>query len=54
MCIFVLDLDPTNSAFGLGFEDFRWNPSFLVELSCDLIPGDLVGLKAQVLGHSIS
>jgi hypothetical protein len=27
--IFVLDLD---SIFGLGFEDFGWNPSFLVEL----------------------
>jgi hypothetical protein len=27
--IFVLDLD---SIFGLRFEDFGWNPSFLVEL----------------------
>jgi hypothetical protein len=48
----VLDLDPFNSGFGLGFEDFEWNPSFLVELS-DSIPGDLVSLRFQVLGHSI-
>jgi hypothetical protein len=32
-CIFMLDLDPSNSGFGLGFEDFGWTPSFLVELS---------------------
>jgi hypothetical protein len=31
-CIFVLDLDPSNSGFGLGFDNFGWNPSFLVEL----------------------
>jgi hypothetical protein len=31
VCIFVLDLDPSNSGFGLGFEDFGWNPSVLVE-----------------------
>jgi hypothetical protein len=30
--IFVADLDPSNSGFGLGFEDFGWNPTFLVEL----------------------
>jgi hypothetical protein len=27
---------------------------FLVELGCNSIPGDLVGLKTQVLGHNIS
>jgi hypothetical protein len=30
--IFVLDLDPSNSGFGLGFEDFGWFHSFFVEL----------------------
>jgi hypothetical protein len=32
LCIFALDLGPSNSRFGLGFEDFEWNPSFLVEI----------------------
>jgi hypothetical protein len=50
LCIFVLDLDPSNSGFVLGFEDFGWNPSFLVELGCDSIPGNLVCLTPQVLG----
>jgi hypothetical protein len=53
LCIFVLDLDPSNSGFGLGFEDFGWNPSFLVELGCDSIPSDLLRLRSQVLGYSI-
>jgi hypothetical protein len=34
-------------------EGFDWNPSFLVELGCESIPGDLVRLRAQVLVHSI-
>jgi hypothetical protein len=38
MCIFVLDLDPSNFEFGLILEDFGWNPSFFVELGCDSIP----------------
>jgi hypothetical protein len=50
----VLDHDPSNSEFGLRLKDFGWNPSFLVELSCDSIPDDLVRLRAQVLGYSIS
>jgi hypothetical protein len=53
-CIFVLDHDPSNSEFGIGLKDFGWNPSFLVELGCDSIPGDLVRLRSQVLGHNIS
>jgi hypothetical protein len=54
LCIFVLDLDPPISGFGLQLKDFGWNPSFLVELGCDLIPGDLVHLSSQVLRYSIS
>jgi hypothetical protein len=53
-CIFVLDHDPSNSEFGLRLKDFGWNPSYLVELGCDSIPDDLVHLRSQVLGYSIS
>jgi hypothetical protein len=52
--IFVLDLDPSNSGFGLGFVDFGWNPNFLAELGGDSIPGVVVRLRTQVLGYSIS
>jgi hypothetical protein len=52
--LFVLDLDPSNSGFGLGFEDFGWNLSLLVELDCDSIPGVLFRLRSQVLGYGIS
>jgi hypothetical protein len=54
LCIFVLDHDPLISGFGLRLKDFGWNPSFLVELGCDSIPDDLVRLRSQVLGYSIS
>jgi hypothetical protein len=50
LCIFVLDHDPSISGFGLRLKDSGWNPSFLVELGCDSIPGDLVRLRAQVWG----
>jgi hypothetical protein len=43
-CIFVLDLDPPKSEFGPRLKDFGWNNS---------IPGVLVRLRTQVLGHSI-
>jgi hypothetical protein len=46
----VLGLDPSNSGLVLGFENFGWNPSFLVKLSCDLIPGDLVHLRCKFWG----
>jgi hypothetical protein len=49
----MLDLDPSNSEFDLGFEDFGWNPRFFVELGCDSIPDDLVGSRPHVLGYSI-
>jgi hypothetical protein len=48
--MFVLDLDTSNSELALRFEDFSWNPSFLVELGCDSIPGNLVCLRSQVWG----
>jgi hypothetical protein len=51
---FVLDHDPSISGFGLRLKNFDWNPSFLVDLGCDSIPGDLVCLWSQDLGHSIS
>jgi hypothetical protein len=51
--ILVLDDDPSISGFGLRLKDFGWNPSFLVELGSRSILGDLVGLRQQVLGHSI-
>jgi hypothetical protein len=54
LCIFVLDLDPPISGFGLCLKNFGWNPSFLVELGCDLIPNDLIHLRSQVLGYRIS
>jgi hypothetical protein len=54
LCIFVLDLDPPISDFGLRLKDFSWNPSFMVELSCDSIPSDLVCLRSPDLEHSIS
>jgi hypothetical protein len=34
-------------------EGFQLEPSFLVELGCDSMLGDLVRLWSQVLGHSI-
>jgi hypothetical protein len=54
LCIIVLNLDPSNPELALEFEDSGWNPSFLVELGCDLILNDLVCLRSQVLGYSIS
>jgi hypothetical protein len=53
LCIFVLDLDPSNSGFCLHFEDFAWNPGFLVELGLLSITSDLVCLRLQVFGYSI-
>jgi hypothetical protein len=53
LCIFVLDLDSSNAGFGLRFEDFSWNPSFVLELGSLSIPDDLVCLRPQVFGHSI-
>jgi hypothetical protein len=50
----VLDHNPSNSEFGLQFKDFGWNPSFLVELSCNLISDILVPLRAQILGCILS
>jgi hypothetical protein len=53
LCIFVLDLDPSNSRFDLRFQDFGWNPGFLVELGLWSIPSVLIGLRLQVFGYSI-
>jgi hypothetical protein len=53
LCIFVLDHEPSISRFGLRSKDFGWNASFLVEIGCDSILGDLVHLRAQTLGHII-
>jgi hypothetical protein len=52
--IFVLDHDTSISGFGLRLKDFSWNTSFLVEVHCNSISGDLVRLRTQVLGYSIS
>jgi hypothetical protein len=52
-CIFVLDLDPPKFRIRTPIEGFWLDPRFLVELGFDLIPGDLVRLRTQVLGHSI-
>jgi hypothetical protein len=30
LCIFVLDLDPQNSEFGLRLKDFDWKPRFVL------------------------
>jgi hypothetical protein len=53
LCIFVLDIDPSNSGFGLRFEDFGWNLNFFIELGSLSIPGDLSGLRPQVSRHII-
>jgi hypothetical protein len=53
LCNFVLDHDLPNSEFGLRFEDYSWNRSFLCELGRTSIPGNLVGLRALVFVHSI-
>jgi hypothetical protein len=52
LCIFVVNLDPSNSGFCLRFEGFVLNPSFLVELDSFSIPSNLV-CKPQVLWDSI-
>jgi hypothetical protein len=51
--IFVLDLDSSNSEFGLRLKEFFWKPSSLCELGRTLIPDDLVVLRLQFLGHRI-
>jgi hypothetical protein len=43
--MFVLDLDPSNSGFRFQFEDFGWNPSFVLELGRILIPLVYVDLR---------
>jgi hypothetical protein len=53
LCIFVLDLVPSNIGFGLRFKDFSWNPSLVLQLGCDSISGILVDLRLHVFGHSI-
>jgi hypothetical protein len=54
LCIFVLDLDPSNYKFGLRLKDFGWNPSSLCELGRISVPLDLVGLGLPIRGYSIS
>jgi hypothetical protein len=54
LCIFVLDLDPSNSEFGLRFNDFSWKPSFALELGRISIPLGSLGLTIQIRRHSIS
>jgi hypothetical protein len=54
LCIFVLDLDPSNAIFDLRVTDFGWSRRLVVELGDLSILGDLVGLRLQVFGHSIS
>jgi hypothetical protein len=53
-CIFVLDVDPPNSEFGLRLKDFGWKPSFVLELGRISIPLDSLGLRLQIRRHSIS
>jgi hypothetical protein len=53
-CMFVLDLDPPNSEFGLRLKDFGRKPSFVLELSRISIPLDSLGLRLQIHRHSIS
>jgi hypothetical protein len=53
LCIFVLDLDPTNSEFGLRLKDFGWKPSFVLELGIISIPLNSLGLRLQIRRHSI-
>jgi hypothetical protein len=53
LCTFVHDLYPSNSGFGIRFEDFGWFPRFSVELGCDSIPSNLVRLRSHVLRHSV-
>jgi hypothetical protein len=52
--IFVLDLDSSNYEFGLRLKDFRWKPSFVLELGRISIPLDSLGLRLQIRRHSIS
>jgi hypothetical protein len=54
LCIFVLDLDPSNARFGLRFADFGWNPRVLLELGRILIPLVSVGLRLQIHRNRIS
>jgi hypothetical protein len=49
----VLDLDLPKLRIRPPIEGFRLDPRFLVKLGFDLIHGDLVHLRTQVLGHSI-
>jgi hypothetical protein len=53
-CIFVLDLDPPNSEFGLRLKDFGWKLSFVLELGRISIPIDSLGLRLQICRHNIS
>jgi hypothetical protein len=53
-CIFVLDLDPPDSEFGLRLKDFGWKPSFVLELGRILIPLNSLGLGLQIHRYSIS
>jgi hypothetical protein len=50
----VLDLDSSNYEFGLRLKDFRWKPSFVLELGRISIPLDSLGLRLQIRRHSIS
>jgi hypothetical protein len=53
-CLVRLDLDPSNSGFGLRLKDFGWNPSSLCELGRISIPLDSVGLMLQVCMYRTS
>jgi hypothetical protein len=50
----VLDLDPSNSEFGLRLKIFGWKPRFVLELDRISIPLDSVGLRLQICRYSIS
>jgi hypothetical protein len=49
LCLILIPQTPSSAPV----EGFRLEPRFLVEFGGDSIPGVLVHLRTQVLGHSI-
>jgi hypothetical protein len=54
LCIFVLDLDPSNTRLGLRLTDSSWNPRLLFEHGRISIPFVSVGLMLPICRDSIS
>jgi hypothetical protein len=53
LCIFVIDLVPSNAGKPLRFKYFRSELKFLVVLKGSASPGDLGSYEAKFLGYSI-